>query len=110
MSLKKYQINWLIVAIVALVMALLFLWESSRLKIETDILESLPHSDPVLADARRIIKHLPFQDRLIIDVGRETADRDKIAGAASRITEKLSKSGLFTKVGINEEAKYFPEL
>lgn len=110
MSLKKYQINWLIVVIVALVMGLLFFWESSRLKIETDILESLPHSDPVLADARRIIKHLPFQDRLIIDVGRETADRDKIAGAASRLTEKLSQSGLFTKVGINEEAKYFPEL
>ncbi|MEN6375315.1 MAG: MMPL family transporter [Smithella sp.] len=110
MLLNKYRIRWSIVAITAFAVALLFFWESGHLKIETDILESLPHNDPVLSDARRIIKHLPFQDRLIIDVGRETADRDKLAAAASLITEKLRKSGLFTKVGIDEEAKYFPEL
>ena len=107
---NKYRINWSILAITVLVATVLFFWESSRLKIETDILESLPHNDPVLSDARRIIKHLPFQDRLIIDVGRETADRDKLSGAASLITDKLRKSGLFTQVGIDEGAKYFPEL
>ena len=107
---NKYRINWSILAITVFVATVLFFWESSRLKIETDILESLPHNDPVLTDARRIIKHLPFQDRLIIDVGRETADRDKLSGAASLITDKLRKSGLFTQVGIDEGAKYFPEL
>ena len=110
MSLNKYGIKWPIVAVIVFIIALLFFWESGHLKIETDILESLPHSDPVLSDARRIIGHLPFQDRLIIDVGSETADRDKLAGAASLITEKLGKSGLFTKVGFNDEAKHFPEL
>ncbi len=110
MSLRKYQIKWSIVIIVALAVAVLFAWESRHLKIETDILESMPHSDPVLADARLIIRHLPVQDRLFIDLGSQSADRDKLASAAATVTDKLRKSGLFTKVGIDDEARYFPEL
>ena len=67
MSLHKYQIEWSIVFIVTLIVAALFFWESKNLKIETDILESMPNNDPVLADARLIIRHLPIQDRLFID-------------------------------------------
>ena len=110
MSLSKYQIKWSIVAIVAFAVALLFFWESNHLKIETDILESMPQNDPVLSDARLIIKHLPIQDRLFIDISRESVDRDKLVKAAAIVTDKLRRSGLFTKVGINDEAKYFPEL
>ena len=110
MSLRKYQIKWPIVVIVAFVVALLFVWESSHLKIETDILESMPQSDPVLSDARLIIKHLPIQDRLFIDLGRESVDRDTLVGAAAIVTDRLRRSGLFIKVGIDDEARYFPEL
>lgn len=110
MSLSKYQIKWPLVIIVAFAVAILFVWESGNLKIETDILESMPQNDPVLSDARRIIKHLPIQDRLFIDVGSESGDRDRMAGAAAIVTDKLRKSGLFIRIGINDEAKYFPEL
>ncbi len=110
MSLHKYQIKWPIVVIVAFAVALLFFWESSHLKIETDILESMPQNDPVLADARLIIKHLPIHDRLFIDISGKSTDRDNLASAAAIVTDKLRNSGLFTKVGINDEAKYFPEL
>ncbi len=110
MSLHKYQIKWPIVLIVTLIVAALFFWESKNLKIETDILESMPNNDPVLADARLIIKHLPIQDRLFIDLGCESADRDKLVRAAVIISDKLDKSNLFTKVGIGDDAKNFPEL
>ena len=110
MSLGKYQIRWSIIAIVAFIVAILFVWESNHLKIETDILESMPQSDPVLSDARQIIKLLPIQDRIFIDVSQESTDKSKLVRTASLITEKLMKSGLFVKVGINDEAKYFPEL
>jgi uncharacterized protein len=110
MSMRKYQIRWSIVAIVAFVVAILFIWESSHLKIETDILESMPRNDPVLSDARLIIKHLPIQDRIFIDISRESADKDSLVNVASIVSDKLKKSGLFTKVGINDEAKYFPLL
>ena len=108
--LRKYQIKWSIVFIVTLIVAALFFWESKNLKIETDILESMPHNDPVLADARQIIRHLPIQDRLFIDLGCESADRDKLVKAAVLLSDKLGKSGLFTKVGISDDAKNFPEL
>lgn len=106
----KYRIKWSIVAIVALVVALLFFWESRHLKIETDILESIPQSDPVLSDARQVIKHLPIQDRLFIDLELKSADKDKLVSAAEIVTGKLKESGLFTKAGFNDEAGNFPEL
>jgi hypothetical protein len=53
---------------------------------------------------------LPIQDRLFIDISQEVTNRDKLVQASSIITDKLRKSGLFTKVGIGDEAKNFPEL
>lgn len=110
MSLGKYQIKWPLVFIVALVVALLFIWESGHLKIETDILESMPHDDPVLADARQIIRHLPIQDKIFIDLEQDSADKDRLVKAASMVSSKLSQSGYFVKVGISDDAQNFPEL
>ena len=110
MSLQKYQIRWSIVLIVTLIVAALFFWESKNLKIETDILESMPHNDPVLADARLIIRHLPIQDKVFIDLEQSNTDRDKLISTAVTLSDKLSQSGLFTKVGIGDDAKNFPEL
>ena len=110
MPLRKYQIKWSLVLITALIVGLLFVWETKHLKIETDILESIPQNDPVLASARQVISHLPIQDKLFIDLEQPFADRDKLVEAASFLTEKLNKSGLFTKVGIDDEANNFPEL
>ena len=110
MPLRKYQIKWSLVLITALIVGLLFIWETRHLKIETDILESIPQNDPVLASARPVISHLPIQDKLFIDLEQPFADREKLVEAASFLTDKLNKSGLFTKVGIDDEANNFPEL
>jgi uncharacterized protein len=107
---RKYQIKWSIVLIVTLIVAALFFWESKNLKIETDILESMPQKDPVLADARQIIRHLPIQDRLFIDLSCASSDKDKLVKAAVLLSDKLDQSGLFTKVGVGDDAKNFPEL
>jgi predicted exporter/SAM-dependent methyltransferase len=110
MPLRKYQIKWSLILITALIVGLLFVWETKHLKIETDILESIPQNDPVLASARQVISHLPIQDKLFIDLEQPFADRDNLVEAASFLTENLNKSGLFTKVGIDDEANNFPEL
>ncbi|KQC10233.1 MAG: hypothetical protein APR62_12365 [Smithella sp. SDB] len=110
MPLRKHQIKWPIIFIVALIVAGLFFWESKNLKIETDILESMPHNDPILSDARHVIKHLPAQDKVFIDLEQDSSNRDTLVRAVVFISNKLSKSGLFTKVGIGNDAKNFPEL
>ena len=110
MSLREYQIKWPIVVITAFAVVLLFVWESANLKIETDILESMPQNDPVLVSARQVIGHLPISDKIFIDLEQASNDRDNLVKGASFVTDKLSKSGLFTKVGISDEASRFPEL
>ncbi len=107
---RKYPIRWSIVIVAALIVGLLFFWETNSLKIETDILESMPHNDPVLDSARHVIGHLPIQDKIFVDLEQASNDRDKLVKAALLITDKLSKSNLFTKVGISEEANNFPAL
>lgn len=110
MSPPKYSIKWSIVIVAALVVGLLFFWETSHLKIETDILESMPQNDPVLASARQVISHLPIQDKIFIDLEQTGTDRAQLVRAASLVAVKLNKSGLFTKIGISDEAENFPEL
>ena len=110
MSSEKHSIKWSVVIIAALLVGLLFFWEVKHLKIELDILESMPHNDPVLASARQVISHLPIQDKLFIDLKQSSADRDKLVRAASILTDKLNKSGLFTKIGVRDEANHVPEL
>ncbi|HPD57554.1 MAG TPA: MMPL family transporter [Smithellaceae bacterium] len=106
----KYQIKWPVILFVTLVTVLFFIWESGHLKIETDILESMPQHDPVLADARQIIEHLPIQDRIFLDLEQSTADPDALVGAASFIIAELKQSGLFTKVGLGDDAQHLTGL
>ncbi|MHB8136903.1 MAG: methyltransferase domain-containing protein [Smithellaceae bacterium] len=107
---RKYSIRWSIVIVAAVVVGLLFFWETNHLKIETDILESMPQNDPVLNSARQVIRHLPIQDKIFIDLEQAGDNREKLVKAASLVTNKLSWSGLFTRVGISEDANNFPEL
>jgi predicted exporter/SAM-dependent methyltransferase len=110
MSLRKYPIKWSIVFAVALIVAGLFYWESKNLQIETDILASMPHDDPVLADARLIIEHLPSQDKVFINLEQSSPGRDELVAMAETLSDKLNRSGLFAKVGIGDDAQNFPEL
>lgn len=110
MSPRKYPVRWSMVFFTALVVGLLFFWETSHLKIETDILESMPHDDPVLASARQVIGHLPVQDKIFIDLEQASDDRENLVRAADVVAAKLKQSGLFAKVGISDEAARFPEL
>ena len=110
MSPRKYQIKWSIVFIVTLIVAAIFFWESKNLQIETDILASMPHDDPVLADARLIIEHLPSQDKVFINLGQSSPSRDELVTVAETLSDKLNRSGLFAKVGIGDDAQNFPEL
>lgn len=107
---RNYQIKWSIVFIIAFIVAALSFWGSKNLKIETDILASMPHGDPVLADARLIIAHLPSQDKVFINLEQSLPDRDKLIAMAEKLSEQLKQSGLFAKVGIADDAQSFPEL
>jgi len=111
MSRSRYRFRWSLLIAIILILGGLFLYESrGGIKIETDILASLPRHDPVLADAYRVIRHLPVQDRLIVDVEIRDGDRDILVEGADRIEASLQKSGLFRDVGMRRMQALFPEL
>ncbi|MCX5825745.1 MAG: hypothetical protein NTY86_20230, partial [Deltaproteobacteria bacterium] len=111
MFFRRYRIRWSLMLAVVAVLGGLLLYESlGGVRIETDILASLPRHDPVLADAHRVIRHLPVQDRLIIDVAIRGGDRDALAAGADMIEAGLRESGLFRQVGMQQMEALFPEL
>jgi predicted exporter/SAM-dependent methyltransferase len=111
MFFQRYRFRWSLMLAVVAVLGGLLLYESlGGVRIETDILASLPRHDPVLADAHRVIRHLPAQDRLIIDVAIRGGDRDALTAGADLIEAGLRESGLFRQVGMQQMETLFPEL
>lgn len=108
MFLRRYPVRWPLLILVAAAVIGLFIYESRFLKIETDILQSLPAHDPVLADARAVIPHLPFQDRVVIDLSCPVENRDALVEAAAVIERGLRESGLFKEVGLGPMQSLFP--
>jgi len=110
MFLKRYQICWPLLMVVAAILICVLIYEANFLKIETDILKSLPAHDPVLSDARAVIPHLPFQDRVVIDVTCQVENRDILVEGAVFIEKRLRESGFFREVGLGPIQSLFPEL
>jgi predicted exporter/SAM-dependent methyltransferase len=110
MFFKRYRFNWSLIAVVAAILGTVLIYETYGVRIETDILASLPRHDPVLEDAHRVIRHLPAQDRLIVDVAIEGRERDTLVAAGEAVEEGLKASGLFREVGAGRMEALFPEL
>ncbi len=109
-NMKGFRWRWPLIVLVSSAIIALFFYQLRHFTIETDIVGSLPQNDPVISDARYCIKHLPLQDRVIIDVSLKKPDRDLLVEGAVFIQERLKKSGLFKTVGIEQVQEIFPEL
>lgn len=110
MFLARYRFRWSWMIALAAVLGGVLVYASYNVRIETDILASLPRHDPVLADAHRIVRHLPVQERLIIDCAIRGGDRDALVDGAEWIEAELKKSGLFRQVGMQQMQTLMPEL
>jgi predicted exporter/SAM-dependent methyltransferase len=110
MLLQRYKLRWSFIILVLLALTGVFVVGLQRLNFDTDLVASLPQDDSVLADARRIITNHPIQDRVVIDVGRSEADADGLANAAIAIEKRLRESGLFARIGLDQEQQLIPEL
>lgn len=108
---ERYRFRWSLIVAVLGVLGGVLLYESyGGLKIETDILSSLPRHDPVLADAYRVVRHLPAQDRLVVDLEIRGGDRDALVAAGELVEAELKASGLFREVGTRRMETLFPEM
>ncbi|MGZ3579026.1 MAG: hypothetical protein ACXU98_08415, partial [Syntrophales bacterium] len=110
MFLQRYKLRWSFIIFVLLVVTGAFVIGLQRLIFDIDLVASLPQNDSVLADARRIITNHPIQDKVVIDVGCSEANSDGLVSAAVVIQKRLRESGLFARVGLDQEQQLIPDL
>jgi len=110
MFLQRYKLRWSFIVLILLAVTGAFVAGLQRLIFDTDLVASLPQDNSVLTDARRIFTNHPIQDRVAIDVSRSEADADGLVNAAMVIEKRLRESGLFARVGLDQEQQRIPEL
>ena len=71
---KKPSFYFPLILLLAAVVAGLFCIGFYRLKIDTNIIKTLPESDPVVSDAGYILMNHPAGDQLVIDIALESHD------------------------------------
>ena len=81
-----------------------------RIRIDTDIVSSLPQNDPVIRDAMHLFSNHPLQDQLTIDVGLDREDPDLLVECGQAAEQALRESGIFRSVGMEAVAKGLPRL
>jgi len=109
---KKPSFNFPIILLLAAAVAGLFCIGFYRLKIDTDIIKTLPESDRVVSDAGYILMNHPAGDQIVIDIALEKilTDPDVLVEAGQFIENKLMASGLFKSAGMKEIQNMVPEL
>lgn len=110
MNAHRHLLRWSLVIVVILAVIGLFITGIYRLQFDTDILASLPQSDPVLADARYVIMHHPIHDRVVVDVGHPGGNIDVLIEGANLVEARMRTSGLFKDVGFSHIGQLMPEL
>ena len=81
-----------------------------RLDINYDVIDSLPKHDAVISDAMAVFKNHPIQDQLVIDVGLQKPDLERLIEYGKLVEQRLKASGLFQAVGVEGLQQQMPDL
>lgn len=109
-KLRHYTLRWPFVIIVVLAIIALAWITQKRLTIETNIINTLPSNDPVIAEALYVISHHPLQNRIVVDLSCQPHAMEHLLEGAALVEKKLRESDLFRQVGMDEAFQYYPEL
>jgi predicted exporter len=81
-----------------------------RLDVDTDIIGSLPKTDPVISDATYLLLNHPMQNQVVVDVALKKADLDMLVACGKLVETRLKESGLFKSVGMEDAQALMPDL
>jgi predicted exporter/SAM-dependent methyltransferase len=84
----------------------------ARLQIDSNVLNVLPSTDPVVADTKYVLAHHPVLETIVIDLSLNggAADRDRLAAAADTVAARLADSELVRGVSQRELQQAVPRL
>ncbi|MFW5902110.1 MAG: MMPL family transporter, partial [Thermodesulfobacteriota bacterium] len=81
-----------------------------RIRIDTNIVNTLPEGNPVMAEGSYVLLHHPFQNQVFIDLSLASKDPDRLTAGAQVVEEALEESGLFKSVGFENMDDLLPAL
>ncbi|HEY2951870.1 MAG TPA: MMPL family transporter, partial [Verrucomicrobiae bacterium] len=86
------------VLIVTLLIVVVSMVISSRIRLEEDILDTLPKNDRRVEEYKYALRKFRQIDRVYLDVGMSSDDPDTLAAAADEVFAALSTNAAFTKI------------
>ncbi len=104
------MIKYRLLAIVSLLIVGCAVLGLLRLKIDTDVVHSLPAGDKVISDALDIFEHHPISDQVAVDIMINGDDPDILVACGAFLKQKMKASGLFAQVGTDAISKLIPDL
>lgn len=99
---KQSNINFKLLLTSAIIVTLLFIVGLQRLKLDFDIVSSLPQNNQVIKDASYIFKNHPMHDQILIDVQIVETNQDILIQVGDMVETQLRQSNLFTDIGIEK--------
>ncbi len=78
--------------------------------IDTDITRYLPQNNAVLEDATYIFAHHPIQSEMVVDLGLDAPDPERLVKTADWVEQRMRQSGLFSRVGTASMQQLIPDL
>jgi predicted exporter len=103
-------VNWHFLLLTVLITSGLFGVGVYRLDVDTDIIGSLPKTDPVISDATYLLLNHPMQNQVVVDVALKKADLDMLVACGKLVETRLKESGLFKSVGMEDAQALMPDL
>jgi len=104
------MINYRLLGKIFLLFGILTVIAFMRLKIDTDVIHSLPTNEKVIADALDIFENHPVHDEIAIDITLDHDNLGSLVQCADMVEKKLVDSGLFAEVGMAKISSLIPEL
>lgn len=92
------------------ILATLAIIKLSNIQLQTDIVSTLPQGQPVIDEGSQVLAAHPYQNQIFIDLYLKQEDPDQLLQAAKLVEKELRKSGLFSRVGLDDMGRLFPEL
>ena len=104
------MINYRLLLLVTLLVSALAGFGLLHLKLDTDVVRSLPSGDRVIADGLEIFAHHPIHDQIAIDVMTNVDDPDSLVAVGAFLEKKMTDSGLFAQVGTAAIGELLPDI
>jgi predicted RND superfamily exporter protein len=107
---KPLPLNWRFLLVTVMITAGLFAMGLHRLNIDTDIIGSLPKTNPVISDATYFLLNHPMENQVVVDVSLQKTDLDLLISCGKWVETQLKKTGLFKSVGMEDAQALMPGL